>query len=492
MKPITRRISLLLCLSMLLGLMLTAIGCGKADDANGEQTTTPGADQTTTGPADTSDTATTTTAPEVDPYEPAEENFGDANGNPTDFTIAVRAGRYGYLFDDGTSAERVNSAAYQRNAMIEERYNIKIGIVEIESTADAWNTSLLTSDGAYDLACFDYWWGIEQNGLMYDLMSLPEIDVTDPHWYSGWNDNVTINNKLFSIAGDATLEILENIEILFFNKDMAEAYKLDLYQTVEDGKWTLDKMKEINVLVAENLDNDQTADDIYGALYDVHSVPAQLYAAGLQLSQIQADGSIAISSNKEQIVSVTEAVTSLLHSGGVRYDSNTARSSKNQGLTLFTNGSAMFYATALYLGQSLRSANTAFDYGVLVPPKFDEASEYITSCYGASLFGIPLSVKDVHRSAVILDAINYYSNDTVVDAFYEIVLKYQVADSEEDANMIQMARDTLYVEFAFIQSLSSLSSVKNAAINNTPIASALAATLKVSQNELKKLTAAYQ
>ena len=489
MKPIIRHISMLLCLAMLLGLMLTAIGCGKADDNTADTTTAP-ANQDTTAAADASDT--TTTAPEVDPYEPAEENFGDANGNPTDFTIAVRAARYGYLFDDGTSAERVNAAAYQRNVMIEERYNIKIGIVEIESTADKWNTSLLTSDGAYDLACFDYWWGIEQNGLLYDLMSLPEIDVTDPHWYPGWNDNVTINNKLFSIAGDATLEILENIEILFFNKDIAEAYKLDLYKEVDDGKWTIDRMKEVNVLVSENLDNNTTEDDVYGALYDVHSVPTQLYAAGLQLSQIQNDGSIAIASDKERIVAVTEAVASLINGGGVRYDSNTARATGNKGMSIFTNGNALFYATALYLGKTLRSSETSFDYGVLVPPKFDEASEYITSCYGASLFGIPLSVKDAHRSAVILDAINYYSNDTVVDAFYEIVLKYQVADSEEDANMIEMARDTLYVEFAFIQTLSAYGSVKNAAINGTPIASALAATLKVSQKELLNFTAAYQ
>ena len=483
-----RHLSLFLCAVMLLTVILTAAACGKSDSST--ETTTA---STTAVAADTTTaTEATTAAPEVDPYEPAQENFGDANGNPTDFVMAVRANRYGYLFDDGSSPERVNAAAYQRNAMIEERYNIKISIVEMTETADAWNTALLTSDGAYDLGCFDYWWGIEQNGLLYDLMSLPEIDVTDPHWYSGWNDNVTINNKLFSIAGDATLEILENIEILFFNKDIAESYKLDLYKDVNDGKWTLDRMNEINVLVSQNLDNSDKSDDIYGALYDLHSVPTQMYAAGMRLSNIGEDGSISIVDNTESISNVASAVVSLIHGGGVRYDSNTARSSNNQGMSIFTAGNALFYATALYLGKTLRTSDTSFDYGVLVPPKYDESSEYITSCYGASLFGIPLSVKDVHKSAVILDAINYYSNETVVDAFYEIVLKYQVADSEEDADMIQMARDTLYVEYAFIQSLSLYSGVKSAVINNTPIASAVAANLKVSQRELQKFLDAYQ
>ena len=488
MKTLTRKISLVLCIAMLLSVMLTAIGCGKSGD---KQTTTT-ADGTTAATEGTTVSDTTdTTAPEVDPYEPAQENFGQANGKPSDFYMLVRQNRYGYLFDDGSSPERVNAAAYQRNMLIEERYNIKINIVEKESTADAWNTALLTSNGEYDLACFDYWWGIEQSGMLYDLMSLEEIDVTDPHWYQGWNDNCTINNKLYSIAGDATLEVLENIEILFFNKDMAEVNKLDLYKMVEDGEWTMEKMAEVNTIVSANLDNETADDDVWGALYDVHSAACMLYSAGLKLTTIKDDGSIAITSDKDGVIRVGEACINLLHNGATRYDSNTARATNNQGVKLFTNESAMFYATALYLGQTLRGSNTGFDYGVLVPPKYDKDSEYITSTYGASLFGIPHSVKDVHKSAVILDALNYYSNDTVVDAFYEIVLKYQVADSEEDANMIEKARDVLYMDFAYIYTLTLFSGVKNAVIKNQPLASIMTANSKVSEKELQKLVSAY-
>lgn len=486
MKTLKRHLSLLLCIAMLLTVVLTAVACGKSDTP---ADTTTG--DITTSNADTSATEATTTAPEVDPNEPAQENFGMANGDASDFYMLVRENRYGYLFDDGTSPERVNAAAYQRNMMIEERYNIKMHIVEKESTADAWNTALLTSNGEYDLACFDYWWGIEQSGMLYDLMTLPEIDVTAPHWYQGWNDNCTINNKLFSIAGDATLEVLENIEILFFNKDMAEVNQLDLYKMVEDGDWTMEKMAEINTLVSANLDNDNKDDDVYGALFDTHSVGCMLYSAGMKLTNIKEDGTIAITENKDALIAAGEACINLLHNGASRYDSNTARATGNQGIKLFTNEAAMFYATALYLGQSLRKSDTGFDYGVLIPPKFDENSDYVTGTYGASLFGIPHSVKDVHKSAVILDALNYYSNETVVDAFYEIVLKYQVADSEEDANMIEKARDVLYMDFAYIYTLSLFSGIKSAIINNQPLSSIMAANTKVSQKELQKLVSAY-
>ena len=483
----TRLISLLLCAIMLFSIILTAVSCGKSE----ESTETTTAATTTAAVSGDATTEATTTAPEVDPYEPAQENFGDANGKPTDFNMLVRAARYGYLYDDGTSPERVNAAAYQRNMMIEEKYNIKINIIEKESTASVWNTTLLSSNGEYDLACFDYWWGIEQSGLLYDLMTLPEISVSDPHWYQGWNDNCTINGKLFSIAGDATLEVLENIEILFFNKDMAKINNLDLYGLVQSGDWTMDKMNEVTLQLSANLDNDNKDDDVYGALYDVHSVGCMPYSAGMKMTNIKEDGSIAISENKDALIRAGEACADLIHNGAVRYDTNTARSTNNQGVKLFTNESAMFYATALYLGQTLRKSNTGFDYGVLVPPKLDKEAEYVTGTYGASLFGIPLSVADAHKSAVILDALNYYSNDTVVDAFYEIVLKYQVADSEEDAGMIEMARDVLYMDFAYIYTLTVFSSIKNAIINNSPFASILAANTKVSQKELQKLVAAY-
>ena len=486
MKTMKRHISLLLCVAMLLTLVLTAVACGKAEET--ETTTTA---STTTAKGTTAATEATTTAPEVDPYEPAQENFGDANGKPTDFNMLVRANRYGYLYDDGTSPERVNAAAYQRNMMIEERYNIKINIIEKESTADIWNTALLTSNGEYDLACFDYWWGIEQSGMLYDLMTLDEINVSAPHWYQGWNDNCTINDKLFSIAGDATLEVLENIEILFFNKDMAEVNQLDLYKMVDDGDWTMEKMAQINTQVATNLDNDTADDDVWGALYDVHAVGCMLYSAGMKLTNFNDDGSIAITSNTDGLVRAGEACIELLHNGATRYDSNTARSTNNQGVKLFTNESAMFYATALYLGQTLRKSDTGFDYGVLIPPKFDKDSDYVTGTYGASLFGIPHSVKNVHRSAVILDALNYYSNDTVVDAFYEIVLKYQVADSEEDANMIEKARDVLYMDVAYIYTLTLFSGIKSAVIKNQPMSSVIAANSKVAQKELQKIVSAY-
>ncbi len=483
MKATTRILSMILCLVMLAGTVLATVGCGETGDVTDPVTTTAAPDVSTTAAP-----ATETTAP---PAEPAKEDFS-TNGNPTPFTIMVRKNRYGYLYDDGSSPERVNSTAFARNLKIEERYGIEIAIVEQEETADAWNAALLASTGEYDLACFDYWWGIEQNGLLYDLAALPELDLDDPHWYSGWNDNCTINGKLFSIAGDATLEVLENIEIIFFNKKMAEANSLDLYGMVRDGSWTMEKMEEIGTQVSRDLNNDTTLDDVWGSLFDVHSACALLYSSGMRLTDFAADGTISLTNNTDALVRIGELCGKLLNADGVRYDSNTARSSKNFNPGIFTDGQSLFLATALYLGKTLRAANSDVEYGVIVPPKADVNSEYYTTTYGASLFGIPLSVKDVHKSAVILDALNYYSKDTVVDAFYEVVLKGQIADSQDDADMMEQARQTVVVDFAFINSLDLNTMIRDAAIAGNPLGSVITVGSKLSKTKLDKIIKAYE
>ena len=241
-----------------------------------------------------------------------------------------------------------------------------------------------------------------------------------------------------------------------------------------------------------SLNNENESYDIYGALYDLHSLRSQLFAAGLVLAQPISDGSVEIVANTEKNLNVCSLVTELIHDPNVRYDTNTARSTSNQGSTLFSNGKAFFYATALYLGKTLRANEPEFDYGVIIMPKYDESSEYISTTYGSSVFAIPLSVTNLHKSAVILDAMNAISNDTVVYSFYDIVMKSQIADAQEDADMIDLARAKLYVDFAFVNELGLLSAFQNAVINEFGISSALQSLSKVAQAKLTTLLECYQ
>jgi hypothetical protein len=420
------------------------------------------------------------------------ENFGNEDGSPRDFVILVRKSRYDYIWAKETTGDRINDSAYERNMMLEELYNIRIKIAEAAEDSSAYfSNTILAGTGEYDLVVHDYWWGLERKGLYQNLLDFSEIDTDDSYWYTNWNKNTTINGKLFSIVGDAALEVVQNLEIVFFNKSIATDNGLDLYKTVNDNNWTIEKMLTICSATSKNLNNDNTEDDVYGALYDFHSSRSQLFAAGLVLTKPTQNGFVEICANTEKNINICNAVTKLIHDMNVRYDTNTARSSSNKGSTIFSNGNALFYATALYLGKTLRANAPAFNYGIIPMPKYDADSDYISTTYGASVFAIPLSVNNPHMSAVVLDAMNALSNDTIVYSFYDIVMKSQIADAPEDADMIDMARANLYVDFEFINELGLISAFQTAVANNANISSALKALSNVAETKLTDLLKSY-
>lgn len=476
-----------ICLTLSL-LMLTGalFGCKKKNNTDGDDTKAPD--------------SVSTTDPDGSGEETKKElKFEDfsANGTKREFTMMVRNNRYHYLYCEKDDPDRIKSETFKRNKYIEDNFGIKFNIFTPKDTAKDWSSALDTSDGSYDLAVPDYWWGLEQNGYFINLLDRDELNFSDSYWYSGWNDNVTIAGKMYSAAGDGTLEILENIEVVFYNKTMAANQQLDMYSLVDSGKWTIDEMLRINALVSANLDDDDESNNVYGALYDVHSLRSQLFSAGLKLTEISKEnGAITLTADKQQNINVSQLVSRLIHSPYTRYDTATARAGNNQGPTLFTNQKAMFYATALYLGTGLKASVKSFEYGIIPMPKYAEDDEYTSTTYGASPFAIPKSAKDLHCSAMILDAINYLSKDSIVNTMFEIVMKGQVAQQYDDARMIEFARSKVYVDFAWIydgaSGITVFGAYHKAVTNNTSVTSELESVSGPSQEALNKIMEYYR
>ena len=160
----------------------------------------------------------TMTADEDNPEELPAEDFSDADGLPREFNMLVRASRYRYLYATAEDSDTVAKSAYDRNTKIEERFGVEFSITEVADAAANWNTFLTGVTGEYDLACFDYLYRVEEMGLLYNVLDLSEITLSDPWWYKGWNDVGTVNGQLYSVAGDASNEMIENMGVIFFNK----------------------------------------------------------------------------------------------------------------------------------------------------------------------------------------------------------------------------------------------------------------------------------
>ena len=469
----------ILCLLLVMAMLCVAFtACAKDNEPDNRETNPPTVD------GDEDET-------EGETEEPlAIERFGE-DDMPVEFTMMVRASRYDYLYwDSDATSDAVQQSVFERNAYIEEQFNIIFNIAEITDTANSFTTALTGGTGEYDLVCYDYWWGLETNGFFHNIGSMEEIDLTDSYWYSGWNQNSTINGVSYSVVGDASLEVLQNIEVMFFNTEIAKGYSLDLYGLVDEGKWTLDKLMEINTLVAQNLDDNDATNDVYGTMFDVHSTRALLTSAGLRVTQIAENGAVEIIASQSKNIDICDKVTLLINNPAIDYSSTNTRW---RDYTLFSGGRSLFYATALIMGRTLKSLDMDFDYGVLITPKYDEESDYVSTNYGASVFSIPLDVKDRHMSAMILNAMNYLSADSIVYTYYDEVIKGRVAEAPEDAEMIDMARENMYMDFGFIYNtdLALLTAFYNAVLSNTSVANDLASVEQSAQEALTELIASF-
>ncbi len=492
----------LICLLLALSLFVTMfVACGPENDPDDDKKTAESTEADTNGDAtDGNGSDDETTGGETGYQDPLkDENLGTATG-PSEVNMLVRQNRYYYLWmPDGNSADTVERAVFSRNDEIEVRFNVEIAIEECESVAASFKKKIeeTSSTYYYDIVCWDYFWALEQNGQFADIQAMSEIDTNDYWWHEGWNKNVTINGKQFSISGDAALEALQNLEVIFYNKQIAEQYQLELYDLVDEGAWDIATMKAICEQVANNLDDDDTSNDFWGALYDVHSLRSGLFSSGMQFAVKNADGGISIPSDnasKTRLIDACDAFTALIHSPAVNYSSATARA---RDYSLFKEQNALFFASCLLIGKDMKALGLPFDYGILPAPKLNGDADYISTAYGVSIFSIPNSCENMHRAAVILNAMNALANiaveDGVVWTFYEQVIKGRVADEPADAKMIDLARDSLYFDFAFVnEGLGLLGAAQTAAAGGTSLNTSLSGALRSAKQKLDDLLVVYQ
>lgn len=83
---------------------------------------------------------------------------------------------------------------------------------------------------------------------------------------------------------------------------------------------------------------------------------------------------------------------------------------------------------------------------------FGGASYRISCCYesGAkTLFSVPISCQNHEFAGLIFEAMTYYGYYDVIPAYYELTLQGKIADSPDDAGMLELINDHLTVSFAY-------------------------------------------
>ncbi len=343
---------------------------------------------------------------------------------------------------DEETGDTLNDAVFRRNALIEERYNVKLAEVQNMDNAlknvmnfvtagdSTHSIFLLREEPAFNV--------VLQSGAM-DFADIPHLNLDREWWLQSSLESMSIDNRVFYGISTFDTTHYDGTSALFFNKTMAADFDLDSpYEMVENGTWTIDRLREMAMAVSSDLNGDGKWDeqDRYG--YTSHEFLVTRYLAAaleapMSLSK-DGDDMLAFTMTGEDYINRLLKVSEFCKKDAGFYHPK-ATSENHGGYEYFISGNVLFYNETLGNAQKLRQMT--LDFGILPPPKYDEAQEnYYSDVIEAYFMLVPVTNADLDRTGILMEALAYESLDTVMTAAYDGMLQGIVSrDTESEASL---------------------------------------------------------
>lgn len=452
-----RRTSLFLALLILASALASCSDTGTTAETNHAETV---------GAAETADV----TVDENDRSQ-IKDNLPELNFNGQEIRILHRDDGADLAIEvtaEASTGDIVNDALYNRQMTVEERLNVKIKDIKVTSDIhtptqvnDAIRKSVTAGSDDYDMA-LNHMSGstpLALENMFIDLNTLDYLDFSQPWWAGDFMEQATINGRCYYAAGDISLTLIESMYLIYYNKNLYGNYFDDvLYDTVWDGKWTIDKMMELGRGVYTDVNGDSKYDvgDVYGySTTNIRLIDALLVGANVPLSTRESDGTPKfIIGEDEGTFDFIEKVSSLLNDKQLTWRVQDNADGEIDMLTKFAEGTLLFIPFTPMGASKLRDMKD--DFGVLPMPKLDEAqAEYTTSAHnGFSSVTIPGTCQYADKVAAVMEALCSESYRYVTPAYYETALKVKYTRDDETSRMLDMIRDSVKFDFAYIYNAS--------------------------------------
>jgi len=387
---------------------------------------------------------------------------------------------YNEIDVDTENGETLNDAIFTRNRLTEEQLNITIehvtGGVSNFSVGKPALTAILAGDDVFDAMYVN---GSDMPMLLGSegaLIALNDIDTLelDKEW---WDQNsvrdLCVMGKNWCASGDMSLMTMGAVVALMYNKGIVEDIGYDQpYEAVTAGTWTFDKLQEMSMAASRDLDGNGKFDenDAFGYAAYGGVLQTALSESGCPMTENDSDGVPHLTLNSERTVSVIDDWLKLIHDEKSFYASNYTGKVKDVPFDLmspmFINGRILFYRQQLLGALNLRDMDT--DYGIIPPPKYDEAQERYYDCvqyYWSSFVMVPATQPDTDRLGNILNVFGYYSREHIRPAFFDTTLNVKVARDEHTLEMLDIIIDSRIYEPAMIFKWGSMPSLIDAMEN---------------------------
>ncbi len=401
------------------------------------------------------DTAVTETTVETEP----EYVYPETGYDGYDFVMFNADEQFGcsIRFDvPEQTGEMLDDAIFNRNRMIEEKLDVKLSEYQVDGASN-WGVSqrdmclevqraVLAGDDLYDAAYLPVFYNasVISDGTLLDLKSIPELQLTEAWWDQVINDELIINNKLYTASGPLNFQTMDLAWVIMFNEGLMTDRGMEFpYDLVREGKWTLDAFGAMVTGVA-NLNGDDSftwnpdGNAFYGIANHAESPEPLIYSSGNRLMERDGD-TFKLTAGTERMYNTIDKLSAIL-------DKKTGNAFSDNTVTGyiygFSNNRALFLTAELKGILRLRDADITF--GLLPTPKYDEQQEdYMTYVNHICCFlTIPSTSSDTARTGTILDAMTYEGYKTVLSVYYDNTLTHKGLRNENSLEMMNIIRDT--------------------------------------------------
>lgn len=429
---------------LLLSLMILTTACGNAANtqSSGEAKetsaeTTERHEETVKIPAD---------------YLP-EHDFGGY-----EFHVLTAADQWYSTYSSELTGDLIDDAVYYRNMSVEQRFGVKLVYDRFDgysagmsSVKEALSGSVLSGDASYDMLVADGYYVSDYifDGLLSKLDGFDAFDFSQEHWLTDTIKEHRLKGGTYLAIGSISINTIRMNIVIFCNKLMSDNLQLgDIYQPVNDGKWTVEYMTSCAVKAAGDIDGDgkMGENDRWGILGSGSDVFApMLTGMGYRFTYTDSDGFMQLKSPDELLTGINEKIYSLQTDKSISYVESPANKDKKDIFTKFAAGEGLYLFYRLDTAE-LQMIREMEDYGIMPMPKYDEGQKDYIGSGGCDIASVPAVVNDGDMCAVICEALSAYGYHDVYPVYYDVVLPDKLSRDSDTAKILNMICSSIYTD----------------------------------------------
>lgn len=362
--------------------------------------------------------------------------------------------------------DQVSASLVARDNFLKEYLNVDIKIERIKGQfndrltfAQTIENAVLSDAKAYDLvACYSLVApSLATRGLLVDLNKTEYFSPDKAWWPDFMYDACTVNNKTYHISGDASLNMLYYLQAVLFDAEIMAEYDIseeDVYELVDNGGWTLEKMLELSANISSSTDDVWDDSDFYAIGMESRVMLDSFYfALGLKTVE-DSDGVIKVSDDilSEKALTVYDMAYSALF-----VDHTIRMNDPNTWVHLLKEGRCVFNVSTIYQMKTTL-ADVDKKIGVLPFPKYEEGDTETNLGYRTLVssphiqFAIPVDLdsEDVTMASAFLETMGYVTYTNVTPVVYDNIMKLRYAKDENSSRMFDILRSGATTEMGIL------------------------------------------